>query len=56
MRIAAVEMVEWLAGDYCFDKWDAYQFVSQLARIRVANMVDPNYSVVVKIPKRHIPK
>ena len=56
LRIAAVEMIEWLAADYGFEKSDAYQFVSQLAEIRVANMVDPNYSVVVKIPKRRLPK
>lgn len=56
LRIASVEMIEWLAADYGFDKWDAYQFVSQLAVIRVANMVDPNYSVVMKIPKKLLPK
>ena len=56
LRIAAVEMVEWLASEYGFEKWDAYQVVSQLAQIRVANMVDPNYSVVVRIPKRHLPR
>jgi acetamidase/formamidase len=56
LRIAAVEMIEWLAADYGFEKSDAYQFVSQLAVMRVANMVDPNYSVVVKIPKRLIPR
>ena len=55
LRIAAVEMVEWLEADYKFEKWDAYQVLSQLARIRVANMVDPNYSVVVKFPKKHLP-
>ncbi len=55
LRIAAVEMVEWLAADYKFEKWDAYQTLSQLASIRVANMVDPNYSVVVKFPKRYLP-
>ena len=54
LRIAAVEMIEWLVAEYGFEKSDAYQFVSQLAEIRVANMVDPNYSVVVKIPKRHL--
>jgi amidase len=54
LRIAAVEMVEWLERDYGFDRWDAYQVLSQLAQIRVANMVDPNYSVVVKFPKRHL--
>jgi acetamidase/formamidase len=56
LRIAAVEMVEWLVADYKFEKWDAYQTVSQLAQMRVGNMVDPNYSVVVKIPKRYLPR
>lgn len=56
LRIAAVEMIEWLEKDYGFDRWDAYQFVSQTAQIRVGNMVDPNYSVAVKIPKRLIPR
>ncbi len=56
LRIAAVEMVEWLVADYKFEKWDAYQTVSQLAQMRVGNMVDPNYAVVVKIPKRYLPR
>lgn len=54
LRIASVEMIEWLVADYGFEKWDAYQVVSQLAQMRIANMVDPNYSVVVKMPKRHL--
>ena len=54
LRIAAVEMIEWLVADYGFEKWEAYQAVSQLARIRVANMVDPNYAVVVKMPKQFL--
>ncbi len=52
LRIAGVEMVEWVAAEYGLEKWDAYQVVSQLAEIRVANMVDPNYSVVVKMSKK----
>ena len=56
LRIAGVEMVEWVAADYGLEKWDAYQVVSQLAEIRVANMVDPNYSVVVKMPKGPLKK
>lgn len=55
LRIAAVEMIEWVAADYGLEKWDAYQAVSQLAVLRVANMVDPNYSVVVKVAKRYLP-
>jgi hypothetical protein len=30
--------------------------VSQVAVIRVANMVDPNYTVVAKFPKKYLPK
>lgn len=56
LRIAAVEMVEWLEADYKFERWDAYQAVSQLAQMRLANMVDPNYAVVVKIPKHYLPR
>lgn len=56
LRIASVEMIEWVAADYGFDKWDAYQFVSQTAEMRVANMVDPNHTVVVKMKKRYLPQ
>ncbi|MCL6566716.1 MAG: acetamidase/formamidase family protein [Acidobacteriia bacterium] len=56
LRIAAVEMIEWLVADYGFDKWDAYQTVSQLTEMRIANMVDPLYSVVVRMPKQHLQK
>ncbi len=55
LRIASVEMIEWVAADYGFDKWDAYQFVSQTAEMRVGNMVDPNHSVVVKMRKSLLP-
>jgi acetamidase/formamidase/creatinine amidohydrolase/Fe(II)-dependent formamide hydrolase-like protein len=52
LRIAFVELVQWLVADHGFDKADAYQLVSQSATIRVANMVDPLYTVVAKFPKR----
>jgi hypothetical protein len=35
---------------------DAYQLVSQGARSRIANVVDPNYTIVAKVPKRYLPK
>ena len=34
---------------------EAYQVVSQAGVVRVANMVDPNYTVVAKFPKRALP-
>ncbi len=55
LRIAFVELVQWLVADYGFDKADAYQLVSQTASMRVANMVDPLYTVVAKFPKRFLP-
>src|SRR4029453_13762423 len=44
LRIAYVELIEWLVADYGFDKIDAYQVASQAGTVRVANMVDPNYT------------
>jgi acetamidase/formamidase/creatinine amidohydrolase/Fe(II)-dependent formamide hydrolase-like protein len=55
LRIAFVELIDWLVADYGFAKADAYQLVSQVAVIRVANMVDPLYTVVAKFPKRFLP-
>jgi acetamidase/formamidase/creatinine amidohydrolase/Fe(II)-dependent formamide hydrolase-like protein len=55
LRIAFVELIDWLVADYGFAKADAYQLVSQVAVIRVANMVDPLYTVVAKFPRRFLP-
>jgi amidase len=55
LRIAYVELIEWLVADYGFDKMDAYQIASQAGVVRVANVVDPNYTVIAKFPKRLLP-
>jgi amidase len=55
MRIAYVELIEWLVADYGFDKMEAFQVASQVGEVRVANIVDPNYTVVAKFPKRLLP-
>jgi amidase len=55
LRIAFVELVDWLVAEHGFAKPDAYQLVSQVAVIRVANMVDPLYTVVAKFPKKYLP-
>jgi len=55
MRIAYVELIEWLVADYGFDKMEAYQVVSQAGVVRVANIVDPHYTVVAKFPKNLLP-
>ena len=56
LRIAFVELIEWLVADYGFDKADAYQLVSQVATVRVGNVVDPVYTVAAKFPKRYLPE
>ncbi len=55
LRIAYVELIEWLVADYGFEKMEAYQIASQAGTVRVANMVDPNYTVVAKFPKSALP-
>lgn len=54
-RIAHVELIEWLEQDYGFDRLDAYLLLGQLAVSTVANIVDPQYTVVAKFPKRYLP-
>ena len=56
LRIAYVELIEWLVADYGFDKMDAFQIASQVGEVRVANVVDPNYTVVAKFPKALLPR
>jgi amidase len=55
LRIAYVELIEWLVADYGFEKMEAFQVASQVGEVRVANVVDPNYTVVAKFPKRLLP-
>jgi len=54
-RIAHVELIEWLVADYGFEQLEAYQVVSQVAVTRVANVVDPVYTVMAKFPKSLLP-
>jgi amidase len=55
-RIAQVELIDWLVEDYGFERMEAYQVVSQAGHSRIANVVDPNYTVVAKFPKKFLPK
>jgi len=56
LRISYVELIEWLIADYGFEKMEAFQVASQVGEVRVANVVDPNYTVVAKFPKALLPK
>jgi amidase len=54
-RIAQVELIDWLVDEYGFERMEAYQVISQGGHTRVANVVDPNYTVVAKFPKKLLP-
>jgi amidase len=54
-RLAHVELVEWLEAEYGFDRLDAYTLLGQVGESSVANIVDPNYTVVAKVRKRYLP-
>ena len=54
-RIAHVEMIRWLETDYGFERWEALEILSQVGTARVANVVDPFYTVMSKFPKKYLP-
>jgi len=56
LRLACSDMVNWLAADYGYDKMDAYQLLGQTAVIKIANVVDPQYSVACALDKKYLPK
>jgi acetamidase/formamidase len=55
-RIAFREMVRWVQDLSGVSEMDAYEFVSQNARAPIIEMVDPEYTVLVKIEKKRLPK
>ena len=54
-RVAFKAMVRWVGERSGMSELDAYQFVSQLARAPIIQLVDPDYTVLVKIDKRRVP-
>ncbi|HEY8848877.1 MAG TPA: acetamidase/formamidase family protein [Thermoanaerobaculia bacterium] len=54
-RVAFREMVRWVQETTGLSEMDAYEFVSQEARAPIVQMVDPEYTVMVKIEKKRLP-
>ena len=54
-RVAFKDMIQWVREKTNLSEMDAYQFVSQNARAPVVQIVDPNYTVLVKIEKSRLP-
>ena len=54
-RVAFKAMVGWVREQSGMSELDSYQFVSQAARAPIIQLVDPEYTVLVKVEKRRIP-
>jgi acetamidase/formamidase len=55
-RIAQHDLVTWLGVECGLDPLDAYQLVTQASEAPIANVCDPNYTVVAKIRKQYLPR
>ena len=55
MRIASRELIRWMVEDYGLSALDAYELLSVAMESNVSQLVDPNYSVLVKIKKEYLP-
>jgi amidase len=55
LRIAFTELVAWIHEDYGLSEFDAYELLSEVAKIHLNEMVDPNYVVVASIDKKFLP-
>lgn len=55
LRIAFTELVHWIHQDYGLSEFDAYELLSQVGKIHLNEMVDPNYVIVASIQKKYLP-
>ncbi|HEY2849420.1 MAG TPA: acetamidase/formamidase family protein [Gemmatimonadaceae bacterium] len=55
-RVAFKAMIGWVREKSGMSEMDAYQFVSQNAKAPIIQLVDPEYTVLVKINKNSVPK
>jgi len=55
-RIAFTELVKWIHHDYGLSELDAYELLSKVAKVRLAEMVDPNYVIIASVEKKYQPK
>src|SRR6202453_760492 len=55
LRIAFTQLIGWIHRDYGLSELDAYELLSKVATIHLAEMVDPNYVVIAKIDKKYLP-
>lgn len=52
-RIAYGELITWMT-EMGWDRWEAYQALTQIGGLYVGNMVDTTYSLVARIAKQYV--
>jgi len=55
LQHATSEMLRWLVADYGFSERGASVFMGQALEYEIANVVDPNFTVVAKVRKALLP-
>jgi acetamidase/formamidase len=55
LRIAFTELIGWIRAETTMSDLDAYQLLSQVGRVHVTEMVDPNYVVIASVDKQFLP-
>ena len=55
-QLATAEMQKWLMTDYGFSERGASTFMGQAMEYEIANVVDPNFTVVAKMRKELLPR
>ena len=54
-RVAFKAMVNWVRAKSGLAEMDAYQFVSQNVKAPIIQLVDPEYTMIVKLEKKRVP-
>jgi acetamidase/formamidase len=55
LRIAFTELIGWIHAETTMSELDAYQLLSQVGKVHVTEMVDPNYVVIASVDKKYLP-
>jgi acetamidase/formamidase len=55
VKFAYLDLIEWLVGEYGFDQTEAYHLCSAAGRVRLAQVVNPQFTAAAKFPRRLLP-
>ena len=55
LRIAFTELIGWIHAETTMSELDAYQLLSQVGKVHLTEMVDPNYVVIASVDKKYLP-